>query len=59
MNILIILGLFFDLSGAVLLTINAFTAKDNPIGDQFTFGKLGILLLAVGFLLQLIAFTRV
>ena len=59
MNMLIVLGLFFDLAGATLLTINAFTAKDNPIGDQFTFGKLGTLLLTVGFLLQLIAFTRV
>ena len=58
MNILIVLGLFFDLAGATLLTINAFTAKDNPVGDQFTFGKLGTLLLAVGFLLQLIAFLR-
>ena len=58
MNILIVLGLCLDLAGAVLLTINAFTAKDNLIGDKLTFGKLGIVLLAVGFLLQLIAFAR-
>ena len=59
MNLLIVLGLCLDLVAAVLLTINAFTAKDNPVGNQFTFGKLGTLLLAVGFLLQLIAFARV
>ena len=59
MNILIVLGLCLNLAGAVLLTINAFTAKDNPAGNQLTFGKLGTLLLASGFLLQLLAFARV
>jgi len=59
MNLLIVLGLCLDLAAAILLTINAFTAKDNPIGGQFTFGKLGTLLLAVGFFLQLLAFMRV
>jgi len=59
MNILIVMGVLFDLAGAVLLTINAFTAKDNPAGNQFTFGKLAPLLLAIGFLLQLIAFAHV
>ena len=58
MNILIVLGLCLDLAAAILLTINAFTAKDNPIGDKFTFGKLGMLLLALGFLLQLLGFVR-
>jgi hypothetical protein len=59
MNLLIVLGLCLDLAAAVLLTINAFTARDNPIGDQFTFGKLGTLLLAAGFLLQLLGFMHV
>jgi len=58
MNLLIVLGLCLDLAGAVLLTINAFTGKDNPIGDKFTFGKLGTLFLAIGFLLQLLGFVR-
>ena len=58
MNLLIVLGLVLDLAGAVLLTINAFIGKDSPIGDKFTFSKLGTLLLAVGFLLQLLAFAR-
>jgi hypothetical protein len=59
MNLLIVLGLCFDLTGAVLLTINAFTSKDNPVGGQLTFGKLGTMLLSVGFLLLLLAFSHV
>ena len=59
MNSLIVVGLCLDLAAAILLVINAFTAKDNPIGGQLTFGKLGALLLAVGFLLQLLAFMRI
>lgn len=58
MNILIVLGLFLDLTGAVLLSIYAFTGKDRPAGENFTFRKVGTLLLAVGFFLQLIAFVR-
>jgi hypothetical protein len=59
MNLLIVLGLILDLTAAILLTVNAFTAKDNPIVEQITFGKLGTLLLAVGFLLQLLGFMHV
>jgi len=59
MNLLIVLGLCLDLTGAVLLTINAFTSKDNAVGGQLTFSRLGTMLLAVGFLLQLLAFSRI
>lgn len=58
MNVLIVVGLSLDLTAAVLLTINAVTSKDNVISDKLTFGKLGPLLLAVGFMLQLLAFLR-
>ena len=58
MNILIVLGLCLDLAGAVLLSIYAFTGKDRPAGENFTFRKVGTLLLAAGFFLQLIAFVR-
>jgi hypothetical protein len=56
---LIVLGLSFDLAGAVLLTINAFTSKDHTVGGELTFAKLGTLLLAVGFFLLLLAFSRI
>ncbi len=58
MNILIVLGLCLDLAGAVLLSIYAFTGKERPAGENFTFRKVGTLLLAAGFFLQLIAFVR-
>ena len=58
MGILIVLGLCLDLAGAVLLSIYAFTGKDRPAGENFTFRKVGALLLTAGFLLQLIAFAR-
>ena len=58
MNILIVLGLCLDLAGAVLLSIYAFTGKERPVGENFTFRKVGMLLLAAGFFLQLIAFVR-
>lgn len=58
MNILIVLGLCLDLAGAILLSIYAFTGKDRPAGENFTFRKVGTLLLAAGFFLQLIAFVR-
>ena len=58
MNILIVLGLCLDLTGAVLLSIYAFTGEDKPVGENFIFRKVGTLLLATGFFLQLIAFVR-
>ncbi|MFA6141918.1 MAG: hypothetical protein WC738_01295 [Candidatus Omnitrophota bacterium] len=58
MNILIVLGLCLDLAGAILLSIYAFTGKDRPAGENFTFRKVGTLLLTAGFFLQLIAFVR-
>ena len=58
MGILIVLGLWLNLAGAVLLSIYAFTVKDKPVGENFIFRKVGMLLLTAGFLLQLIAFVR-
>ena len=37
---------------------DAFTGKDRPAGENFTFRRVGTLLLTAGFLLQLIAFVR-